>query len=166
MVSRQETANFKILWLFSSGHFLVHFLRYHGSKNDQIQKSCFYQKSVFSCSSTTRRNFWNPFILRPYFYNCLPELLPHCTKLAITFTSKLFDPKSSFWHDLSNAGLANLFLDNAVCSNIYLQNLWFLRALQLIGHHYLKNCQSAELIISSRLKMKSRRWRQLHFSNL
>ena len=37
------------------------------------------QKSVFSCPSTTRRNFWNSFIQRPYFHNCLPELLPHCT---------------------------------------------------------------------------------------
>ena len=63
-------------WLRS---FFGPFFRSHGSKNARIQKSCYNQKSVFSCSSTTRRNFWNPFKSRPYFHNCSPELLPQCT---------------------------------------------------------------------------------------
>ena len=31
------------------------------SKNSRSQKSCYNQKFVFSCPSTTERNFWNPF---------------------------------------------------------------------------------------------------------
>ena len=43
---------------FGSSHFLVYFLRSNGSKNDRSQKIYFYEKSVFTCPSTSRRNFW------------------------------------------------------------------------------------------------------------
>ena len=105
------------IWLFGSGHFLVHFFRCHGSKNARIQKSCYNQKSVFSCSSTTRRNFWNPFISRPYFHTCLPELLPQF--VTGTLTSKLFDLISMFWHDLPKNGWAGWIRDDRTASSMY-----------------------------------------------
>ena len=33
------------------------------------------QKSVFSCQSTTQKNFWNPITLVMYFHNFFPELI-------------------------------------------------------------------------------------------
>ena len=59
--------NFRLSNFFCSGHFLTYFLRCHGSKNDQSQKSYFNEKSVFSCLSTWRRNFWIFFMLWLYF---------------------------------------------------------------------------------------------------
>ena len=61
------------------------FLKKHVSKNDPIQKSYYDKKSVFSCSSTTRQNFWNPFTLRPYFHHCLFELLDGSTSWYFIF---------------------------------------------------------------------------------
>ena len=59
---------------FCSGHFLVIFYYLMDQKNDRSQKIHKSKKSVFSCLSTTRRNFWNSFILRPYFQSCFPKL--------------------------------------------------------------------------------------------
>ena len=59
---------------FCSGHFLVIFSDLMDQKNGRSQKIHKSKISVFSCLSTTRRNFWNSFILRPYFQSCFPEL--------------------------------------------------------------------------------------------
>ena len=67
------------------------------------------KNQFFSCSSTTWKNFWNLFILRPYFHNCLPELLAHWPG---TFTSRLFDLISSFWHDILKNHVAGWIRDN------------------------------------------------------
>ena len=45
---------FSIFTFFGSGQFLINFSRCHRSKNDQIQKSYFNEKSVFSRLSTSR----------------------------------------------------------------------------------------------------------------
>ena len=60
---------------FGSGYFLTYFFRSDGSKNGRSQKSCCNQKSVFSCQSTTQKNFWNPITLVMYFHNFFPELI-------------------------------------------------------------------------------------------
>ena len=60
---------------FASGYFLTYFFRSDGSKNGRSQKSCCNQKSVFSCKSTTQRNFWNPFTPVMYSCNFFPVLL-------------------------------------------------------------------------------------------
>ena len=60
---------------FGSGYFLTYFFRSDGSKNGRSQKSCCNQKSVFSCQSTTQKNFWNPITLGMYFHNFFPELI-------------------------------------------------------------------------------------------
>ena len=96
MVSRQGTKNFRKLWIFGSGHFLIYFLRYYGSKNDRIQKNFFIQKSVFSCLLTRRNDFWNPFILRSYFHNCLPGLLIHIANQLSLLTKKYLTSKVHF----------------------------------------------------------------------
>ena len=96
MVSRQGTKNFRKLWIFGSGHFLIYFLRYYGSKNDRIQKIFFIQKSVFSCLLTRRNDFWNPFILRSYFHNCLPGLLTHIANQLSLLTKKYLTSKVHF----------------------------------------------------------------------
>ena len=96
MVSRQGTKNFRKLWIFGSGHFLIYFLRYYGSKNDRIQKNFFIQKSVFSCLLTRRNDFWNPFILRSYFHNCLPGLLSHIANQLSLLTKKYLTSKVHF----------------------------------------------------------------------
>ena len=96
MVNRQGTKNFRKLWIFGSGHFLIYFLRYYGSKNDRIQKNFFIQKSVFSCLLTRRNDFWNPFILRSYFHNCLPGLLSHIANQLSLLTKKYLTSKVHF----------------------------------------------------------------------
>ena len=65
-----------IFWLRS---FFGLFFKMSWIKNSPIQKSCNTQNSVFSCLWTMWRNFWNSFIMRPYFLNCLPSfyLLAH-----------------------------------------------------------------------------------------
>ena len=84
VVDGHEAIDFLVFWLFwlrsFFGPFLVILLRSHGSKNDRSQKSYFNEKSVFSCPSTSRRNFWILFMLWLYFYDC-------CLKLWI-FISK------------------------------------------------------------------------------
>ena len=72
-----------------SGHFLVTFLRFHGSKNSRSKKIYLNKKSVLSCPSTTRRNFWNPCTLVLYFYNFWPEL----QMAASNPGDKIFDGK-------------------------------------------------------------------------
>ena len=44
---------------FASRHFLIHQI-WKRSKKSRSQKSCYNQKFVFSCPSTTQRNFLNP----------------------------------------------------------------------------------------------------------
>ena len=60
---------------FGSGHFLIHQIWKNRLKNSRSQKSCCNQKSVFSCKSTTQRNFWNPFTPVMYSCNFFPVLL-------------------------------------------------------------------------------------------
>ncbi len=60
---------------FGSGHFLIHQIWKNRLKNSRSQKSCCNQKSVFSCQSTTQKNFWNPITLVMYFHNFFPELI-------------------------------------------------------------------------------------------
>ena len=96
-------------WLQS---FIGRFFRSHGSKNGPIQKSCYNKKSVFSCSSTTQRNFWNSFIMRPYFHNCSPWASTSMHIVTGTLTSKLFDLISLFWQDLPKNTLAGWIRDN------------------------------------------------------
>ena len=54
---------------FGSGHFLVNFLSSDRSKNGRSQKSYNSKKLVFSCLSTTWRNFRIWFILCPCFHD-------------------------------------------------------------------------------------------------
>ena len=59
-------------------------------KNGRSQKTHKSKKSVFSCLSTTRRNFWNSFILRPYFQSCFPKLqMAHTVPFLQIFCQKL-----------------------------------------------------------------------------
>ena len=73
-LSGMEKLIFNFNEFFGSLHFLVFFQDLMDRKTDRSQKSHFSQKSGFTCPSTKRRNFWNPFILRPYFYNSLSKL--------------------------------------------------------------------------------------------
>ena len=91
VVKRHEKCNFWNLWLFGSGPFLAYFFRSDWSKNGPIQKSLYTKKFIFSCPSTMQRNFWNMFIMRPYFRNCFLELLPHCNLTYETLQKKSFD---------------------------------------------------------------------------
>ena len=59
-------------------------------------KNFFIQKSVFSCLLTRRNDFWNPFILRSYFHNCLPGLLTHIANQLSLLTKKYLTSKVHF----------------------------------------------------------------------
>ena len=59
---------------FCSGHFWSFCKIWWIRKMTRAKKICLNEKSVFSCLSSTRRNFWNSFIQRLYFQNCYPEL--------------------------------------------------------------------------------------------
>ena len=59
-------------------------------KNGRSQKIPKSKISAFSCLSTTRRNFWNSFILRPYFQSCFPKLqMAHTVPFLQFFCRKL-----------------------------------------------------------------------------
>ena len=60
------------------------------------KKIFFIQKSVFSCLLTRRNDFWNPFILRSYFHNCLPGLLSHIANQLSLLTKKYLTSKVHF----------------------------------------------------------------------
>ena len=47
----------------------------HGYGDIDQKKNCYTEKSVFSCPSTTLRNFGNPFTFALYFHNFWPALL-------------------------------------------------------------------------------------------
>ena len=81
-----------------SGHFLVTFLRYHGSKDSRSQKIHLNKKSVFSCTSTTRRNFWIPFMLWPYFHGCFWKLWQVISNSLDLFSKKFISTKNQFYH--------------------------------------------------------------------
>ena len=75
---------------FCSGHFLVIFSDLMDQKNGRSQKIPKSKISAFSCLSTTRRNFWNSFILRPYFQSCFPELqIAHTVSVLQIFCRNL-----------------------------------------------------------------------------
>ena len=78
-----------------SGHFLVHFLRSHGSKNDRSQKSYLNEKSVFSCPSTSRRNFWILLMLWLYFHGWILKLYEVISKLCDLGGHSYLDKKYS-----------------------------------------------------------------------
>ena len=60
--------------IFGSGYFLIFFPISWMEKMAKAKKIVNIKKSVFSCPSTTGWNFWNLFILKLYFCNCLPKL--------------------------------------------------------------------------------------------
>ena len=61
---------------FCSGYFSIHEILKKWPKSDRSQKSQYGKKIVFWCLSTMRRNFWTPFMLWPYFYDCFWKLWP------------------------------------------------------------------------------------------
>ena len=73
-VDKHEAVDFLVFWLFWLRSIFGHFLRYQGSKNDRSPKSYFYKKSVFSCLSTSQRNFWILFMLWLYFHDWFLKL--------------------------------------------------------------------------------------------
>ena len=74
VADKHEAADFLVFWLFWLRSIFGHFLRSQGSKNDRSPKSYFYKKSVFSCSSTSQRNFWILFMLWLYFHDWFLKL--------------------------------------------------------------------------------------------
>ena len=81
--------------IFGSGHFLVYFLRSHGSKIDRSQKIYFNEKSVFSCPSTSRRNFWIFFMPWLYFHDWFLKLYEVISKLCDLGGCSYLDNKCS-----------------------------------------------------------------------
>ena len=80
---------------FGSGHFLIYFLRSHGSKSDRSSKSYFDEKSVFSCPSISWRNFWILFMLWLYFHGFFLKLYEDLAKLCDLGGHSYLDKKCS-----------------------------------------------------------------------
>ena len=59
---------------FGSGHFFDPWHLKKWPKNDRSQKIQNTKKLLSSCPLTTQRNFWNPFILWPFFDDCFLKL--------------------------------------------------------------------------------------------
>ncbi len=78
-----------------SGHFLVHNLRPHGSKNDRIQKSYFNEKSLFSCPSTSWKNFLTLLMLWLYIQGWIMKLYKVISKLCNLGGRSYLDKKCS-----------------------------------------------------------------------
>ena len=80
---------------FGSGHFLIHEILKNRPKNDRSQKSYFKEKSVFSCSSTSRRNFWILFMPWLYFHDWFLKLYEVISKLCDLGGCSYLDNKCS-----------------------------------------------------------------------
>ena len=65
---------FNLSNFFGSGHFLIHEILKKWPKIDRSKKNQNTKKSVASCLSTTRRNFWILFMLWPNFYDWFLKL--------------------------------------------------------------------------------------------
>ena len=78
-----------------SGHFLVHNLRPHGSKNDRRQKSYFNEKSLFSCPSTSWKNFLTLLMLWLYIQGWIMKLYKVISKLCNLGGRSYLDKKCS-----------------------------------------------------------------------
>ena len=82
---------------FRSSYFSIHEILKKWPKSDRSQKSQYGKKIVFWCLSTMRRNFWTPFMLWPYFYDCFWKLWP-----VSAYSLDLFSKK--FWAQIITTG--------------------------------------------------------------
>ena len=134
VADKHEAADFLVFWLFLLRSFFGHFLRSHGSKNDRSQKSYFYEKSVFSCSLTSWRNFWIFFMLWLYFHDWFLNLYEVIAKFCDLGGRSYLEQKCSpglywpntGWPPESKNLRATLMLALAPCHDINHKILVFL----------------------------------------
>ena len=119
-----------IFWLRS---IFGHFLRSQGSKNDRSPKSYFYKKSVFSCSSTSQRNFWILFMLWLYFHDWFLKLYRVIAKfcdlgghsyLVQKCSPGLYWPKTGWPSRIKKSWSDSIKRDRGLISSLFWYTFW------------------------------------------